>query len=869
MKRQITWLITTATAAMIAAPAFGQEASTATPENNLEDIIVTARRVSESSQKVPVAVTTLTASALSQRNIVATTDLQYNVPNLQIKPATTMSSTIEFVLRGQRQVLFTDENVVTYVNEVPQGTRGLLLYDLENVQTLKGPQGTLFGKNSMGGAMVFVTKRPTYDPGGELKVDFGNYGLVRTFGAVNIPLMEDVAALRLAGQIERRDGFYKNKLPGQKDLDNKDNSSFRATLLLEPGSRFKNVLTFDYTRRKELPLPAIIEASPLNASAFAGSLSLATQDAVRRQSQLGGGTASVSADGTLLMRNGNPYVVQAVTGLDQTVPGVPSAVTGVGSRVKAYGFSNVSTFELSDVFSLKNVLGYRYDFGNDHAEPDGVAGMPVNIGPALTCIFTGNAPGCASAPELIGTFSNNNVNFLERRKTFSEEFQLVGNLPNFKFITGLFYSHQKFLYASNSSFAFSNAPFGVGPVSFYDNPTTAAVEGGRVTYAFTKNTSYAAFAQGTYDFSGVGLEGLRLTAGVRYTIDKRDYFGQNFFTDSPAQIQRWGTGRPISNCNELNGTLGGVTGVNNGIECSISGKRNYKAPTWTASLEYQATPDTLIYLANRRGFKAGSQNPTTRSLEFAFSGSEKITDFELGLKHQGRLGSMPYRFNVAGFIGKYRDIQTQDILTFYVDSVNGPATPGTYTDLIVVNVGQATIKGVEVEAQVKPVPALTLDLGYSYQVGRYGKGSIIPLPADPTDFVWNGNPIDFSKGSNLAGKPFAGVPRTTLTAAFSYDADFIPESFAKTVLSMNLAYRSATPGSTPQGIYKTPAYTIIGGRLSFNDFLGTPMSLALWAQNIGDKTYKIYCADNLYSIAYAACRFGEPRTYGASIGVKF
>src|SRR5688572_12473493 len=101
MKRQTTWLITTATAAMIAAPAFGQDTFTDTPENNLEDIVVTARRVSESSQKIPVAVTTLTASALSQRNITAATDLQYNVPNLQIKPATTMSSTVEFVLRGQ------------------------------------------------------------------------------------------------------------------------------------------------------------------------------------------------------------------------------------------------------------------------------------------------------------------------------------------------------------------------------------------------------------------------------------------------------------------------------------------------------------------------------------------------------------------------------------------------------------------------------------------------------------------------------------------------------------------------------------------------------------------------------------------------
>ena len=113
------------------------------------------------------------------------------------------------------------------------------------------------------------------------------------------------------------------------------------------------------------------------------------------------------------------------------------------------------------------------------------------------------------------------------------------------------------------------------------------------------------------------------------------------------------------------------------------------------------------------------------------------------------------------------------------------------------------------------------------------------------------------------------MPRTTFTAAFSYKAEFIPDSFARTVLSMNLSYRSPTPGSTPLGIFSTPAFTLVGGRLAFNDVLGTSLSVAIWGQNIGNKVYKNYCGDNLYSIGYSSCRFGEPRTFGASLSVRF
>lgn len=379
----------------------------------------------------------------------------------------------------------------------------------------------------------------------------------------------------------------------------------------------------------------------------------------------------------------------------------------------------------------------------------------------------------------------------------------------------------------------------------------------------------AAFAQGTYDFSGVGLDGLRLTLGARYTRDKKEMRGEGFYSTSTETVQSWNPAFPQGQCNELNGTFGNAVGVNNGAECSLTNHRTYKAVTWTGSLEYQATPDTLLYFASRRGFKAGGPNPTTRVLEFSMFGPEKITDFELGLKHQGRLGSVPYRLNIAGFIGKYRDIQTSDILQFCTNDNVGCSGGGVFTELILLNVGKATIKGIEVEGSIKPVPQLELNAGYSYQVGRYGSGSIVPQPTDPANPVNAANPINFAGGVDLSGKEFAGVPRQTLTLSGTYEADFIPESFAKTRLSVNYFYRTKTKGLAVQGNFGTPAFDTLGARLSFDQLFESNFSLALWGSNITNNYYKLYCSNNLNSIGYAACKWGDPRTYGATLSVKF
>ena len=234
------------------------------------------------------------------------------------------------------------------------------------------------------------------------------------------------------------------------------------------------------------------------------------------------------------------------------------------------------------------------------------------------------------------------------------------------------------------------------------------------------------------------------------------------------------------------------------------------------------------------------------------------------MKHDGYVGDVPYRINVDGFFGKYKQIQTQDILSFCATD----ACTATYTDLEIFNVGRASIKGVEAELTVKPVRQMSLSLGYSYQTGKYGDGSVIP---QPTHFgpIGPTNPIDFQHGVNLSGLEFPGVPRQTLNVDATYELTAIPEDVAQAVFSLNYAYRTRTRGLTALGVYPTPAFGVLGGRLDFNNVLRSKVSFSIWAQNLTNNFYRLACSDNLNSIGYAACKWGEPRTFGATLSAKF
>ena len=805
----------------------------------LQEIVVTARRVAENQQRVPVAITSLSGEAITQRNVAQVSDLQFSVPNLQIKPSNLYPSVPEFIVRGQRQSLYTDENVVTYVNGVPQGTRALTLYDVASVQVLKGPQGTLFGKNSNGGAVIFTTQKPQDQFDARLDVDLGNYDLKKITAMVNLPIAGDAVALRVAGQVERRHGVFENSYPGAQDMDDRHNDSGRVTLLLKPFEHLESQTTIDGMHRIEIPTPAVIQAAPTNNTGFGALVAILTQQAVAQQSVLGGATAGM--DGTDLVRQGDPFHVRVPTGIDTTIPGGHyNPIATDATRLDAYGIANTTSYDLNDQLTVRNIVSYRYERALDQQEPSGISGFSLNISPFLGAL---GVPGLPSVFPAQAT--DNNTNLLNQSKTFTEELQLIGNLPHTKFLAGGFFSHVVPFYSVTSNFT-------VGPADLY-------VVGPRYGEDRIDTKSRAVFGQVTQDFSALGLEALSLTGGVRYTWDEKNYRASNFYSGGVESNNIAFTG-VNQVCNEINGTGLNGTGVNSPTQCYMTGGRTYKAPTWTVSLDYQFSPDTLAYVTTRRGFKAGSANPTTVNHDFAMFGLERLTDVEVGFKNQAHLGSMPYRLNVDAFLGQYKDIQTQDILTFCATS----ACTATYTDLIIFNVGKATIKGVELDSALKPVDALELDLGYSYQQARYGSGSVIPQPQTPGP-VGPSNPINYQGGLNLSGLDFPGVPQHNLTLGATLQALFIPSSFANTTLSANYAYRSRTVGVAALGVYKTPSFGVANARLTFENLFGSHFSLAFWGSNLTDRQFALACSDNRGSIGYATCKWGEPRTFGATI----
>jgi len=235
----------------IVAPAEAQQQpSTASSEMSADTIVVTARRKEESIQSVPVSVQAFSTETLIKQNVHTTTDLQRLVPGVVFNASGTDTNTT-FTIRGQgRATIGTiSPSVQSYINEVALPAWGSIIptYDISNVQILKGPQGTLFGRNTTGGAVLVYSQAPKHEFGGYASATLGDYNWHELEGALNLPIVKDKVALRLAGQYRKRDGFTKAGVPGEPDANTVNSRSFRVSLLLEPIDGVKNTTVYDYS----------------------------------------------------------------------------------------------------------------------------------------------------------------------------------------------------------------------------------------------------------------------------------------------------------------------------------------------------------------------------------------------------------------------------------------------------------------------------------------------------------------------------------------------------------------------------------------------------------------------------------------------
>lgn len=246
--RKILWLASAATFG-VAAPAFAQSTSAGAPQEEtasandtgLQEIIVTAQRREESLLSVPVAVSAISGDQLAGRGIVDTASLAGAVPNLQVSSAfgkTQPNFTIRGIGVGNEFNSNQASPVGVYIDEAYIASRtsqGVQLYDLERVEVLRGPQGTLFGRNTTGGAINIVTKAPDLSGSeGYVELGYGNFNAVHTQGAVEFTPVEDKVGIRIAGNFDRSDPMFDNVFPGGKDANGGRSYSGRVVVRLEP-----------------------------------------------------------------------------------------------------------------------------------------------------------------------------------------------------------------------------------------------------------------------------------------------------------------------------------------------------------------------------------------------------------------------------------------------------------------------------------------------------------------------------------------------------------------------------------------------------------------------------------------------------------
>lgn len=351
-------------------------------EDGSGDIVVTARRVAEDLQSVPVAITVVGDAQLREQKIAAVEDIQFVSPSLTTS-ASLNRSTVNYNIRGQTQQSNGSlASVQPYLNDVPLSVGTFQLYDLESVQILKGPQGTLFGRNTTGGAVLFTSRKPGDDFDGYLQVSLGNLRARSLQGALNIPIVQDVLSLRVAGDITRRRGYTRDLTTG-RDLDNQHVDSWRASLRFRPTDFIDNMLVIDSVKVDQNGGgPILVGFRPgLSAGNFPGFA-----EAFALQQQLG------------------PR--QRFTNID------------LFDKRRGWGIQDTLSVDLGEV-TLRNIVGYRRNRNNAAYDQDGT-GLGV-----------------------IETTSNYlDFNQVDNH-TVSEEFQIIGNTGRFDWIVGAYYDTTK------------------------------------------------------------------------------------------------------------------------------------------------------------------------------------------------------------------------------------------------------------------------------------------------------------------------------------------------------------------------------------------------------------------------------------------
>jgi iron complex outermembrane receptor protein len=740
---------------------FTAPASPASPETALREVIVSARRLEEDLQTVPISISAFSADELRANNITSAQDLAMFVPALVINNDAGPGSA--FVLRGQGTVQGAQPGVMAYFAEAPMMSAptalGLLqgglaagqFYDLKSVDVLEGPQGTLFGRNTTGGAVLISPQPPTDRQEGYSQVTFGAYDWREFEAAGNLPLAADKLLLRAACDVSAREGYTRDVgpyFPG-RDYDNLNYQSLRLSALWRPTLQFENqLIATGYYRDQNGQGGSLVAVNP---SSLATAAFPSISDYLAEQQARGPRRTSLSASQV--------------------------------DRELTYGFFDIARWTINDRLTLRNIAAYQGD-----KDKDGLVDSDYS---PFVLQDVSSPHGWAGTGE-----------------QYSEELQLSGlsSQRHLQWVGGTYFQYDK---PTDTPEFDVTEPTQLATGSFA--PTMIVAQGG------TTERSYAAYGQGSYALAGLSpiLEGLKLTAGYRYTWDYESSFSNLY-------IPKFGNA-----CALVSGST---------PNCILTASALFQAPTWTWAIEDRIGSKTFVYLTGRRGYKSGGFNLLTPlQSQYSKYQPEYVTDVEVGLKSDSSLFGFPIRSNVDAFHADYADIQR--IVAVQSSGI---------TTAVVENAAAATIEGIELRSVARPTNLVELFLNYSYVNARYTR-FISPLSGD-----LSGLTIPFTARNKVSVGASYRVPLARRLGEFSASASY--------------SYQSSTNGGPDFAPSNEMAgYGLANLRVDWKRVMASNFDASLFVTNLTDKVYEVKESGTFNAYGVTGAVYGKPRIIGAQL----
>jgi iron complex outermembrane receptor protein len=756
-----------------------QDAAPQEPATGLEDVIVTARRTEEAAQRTPLSISAFSGEALERQGAKDVTDLQGAVPNLNIVQGRGSSNATNIYIRGvgQPDALQTfDPAVGVYVDDVYysriRGTQFDLL-DLQRVEVLRGPQGTLYGKNTIGGALKLVSRTPDSGPYLNVSGTYGEYNeqTLRLSGATP---MSDQFAVGGAFITSRRDGYVTDPVTGA-EYNDKDTLGVRLAAAYTPSDTFRLDVAADYSR-DDAGMTVGRALAPLFRSDLLAALGFAP--VVLQPAPAAG----------------SEYNFQT-----RTTPGLPNS-----SELEHSGVSATATWTLSDALTLKSISAYRELSYADYIDIDATQ---FELGDVLVAVD---------------------------QRQISQEVQLAyDNGGPITAVGGAYVlkedivSHQEAY--GDDIFALAGAP--VGFTRFIDDDLETH------SWAVYGNVSWRA------------TDALRVSGGIRYTEESKDYL-RSTTTD-------W----------TIPSLLGGPFAAFDPLFAPFRADPTFAftvTETWNdvspmVSVDYQLTPDAMIYGRVSQGFKSGGFNGRANNPgEQQPYDPETVVSYEIGAKTSWMDNRL--RANVAAFHNNYEDFQAR-----VSDCVPNPAVPGgaCVIALTVLNAGQLDISGVELELEARPIPALTLDAQIGYLDAAYGE-------FEETRLV-GGAQVVYDR----SGQAPAFSPDWTARFGAAYAVE-LGEAGTVT-LGAQARYRSDMALAVDNADIVTgvefpemfqDAYWLYDARLVWESADGR-YTAGLYGRNLSDEVYKTDAQEFSSVAGIRTAYYGAPRTVSLTLTARY